>query len=179
MDYSHLLEELEQASLFDLYRLHVAIGHQLDDPKRILAIRRQLKPGQEITYFDDRENRLVKATVISLKRTRLLVESCHDGQQWNIPFHFVNLEGVDTDIKPSSRQGLDRNQLKVGDQVGFHDRQNYERYGEIIRLNQKTATLLVDRTTKWRVAYSLLFPIIEGRRGGDSKLIEETIVGRE
>ena len=97
MDYSHLLEELEQASLFDLYRLHVAIGHQLDDPKCIRAIRRQLKPGQEITYFDDRENRLVKATVISLKRTRLLVESCHDLQQWNIPFHSVNLEGVATE----------------------------------------------------------------------------------
>ena len=178
MDYSRILEELAQASLFDLYRLQVAMGHQLDDPRRIQEIKRQLEPGQEITYFDDQANKLVKARVVRLKRTRLLVENKHDHQRWSVPFCSVNLAGVDTDIRsPANQKGLDKSQLKIGDQVGFRDRQNNELYGQVIRLNRKTATVLVGDASKWRVAYSLLFPILDGERAVDRNLIEGTVVG--
>ena len=30
MDYTHLLNELNKATSFDLYRLHVAIGNELE-----------------------------------------------------------------------------------------------------------------------------------------------------
>ena len=123
VDYSRILEELARASLFDLYRLQVAIGHRLDDPRRIQEIKRQLEPGREITYFDDQANKLVKARVVRLKRTRLLVENKHDHQRWSVPFCSVNLAGVDTDIRsPENHQGRDKSQLKTGDQVGFRDR---------------------------------------------------------
>ena len=71
MDYSRSIEELKQASLFDLYRLQVAISHQLENPQRVQEIKSQLKPDQHITYFDTAENRLVEAKVIKLKRTRI------------------------------------------------------------------------------------------------------------
>ena len=177
MDYSLILEELARASLFDLYRLQIAIGHQLDDPGRIQEIKRQLEPGREIAYFDDRANKLVNARVASLKRTRLLVENTHDHQRWSVPFCSVNLAGVDTDIRsPANQNGLDKSQLKIGDQVGFRDRQNNELYGQVIRLNRKTATVLVGDASKWRVAYSLLFPIVDGERAGGRNLIEGDVV---
>ena len=123
MDYSRILEELARASLFDLYRLRVAMGHQLDDPRRIQEIKRQLEPGQEMSYSDDQANKLVQARVVSLKRTRLLVENKHDHQRWSVPFYSVNLEGVGTDIRSlANQEGLDKSQLKIGDQVGFRDR---------------------------------------------------------
>ncbi len=178
MDYSRILEELARASLFDLYRLQVAMGHQLDDPGRIQEIKRQLEPGREITYFDDRANKLVQARVVSLQRTRLLVENTHDHQRWSVPLCSVNLEGVDTDIRsPANQEGLDKSQLKTGDQVGFRDRQNNELYGQVIRLNRKTATVLAGDDSKWRVAYSLLFPILDSERAGDQNLIEGQVVG--
>jgi transcription termination factor Rho len=178
MDYSRILEELARASLFDLYRLQIAIGHQLDDPRRIQEIKRQLKPGQEIAYFDDQANKLVQAQVVSLKRTRLLVENRDDHQRWSVPFCSVNLAGVDTDIRsPANQHGLDKSQLKIGDQVGFRDRKNNELYGQVIRLNRKTATVLVGDASKWRVAYSLLFPILDGERAVDQNLIEGQVVG--
>jgi hypothetical protein len=74
MDYSEIIKALEAASSYDLYRLQVAIDHLLDEPERLKAIKRRLKPGQAITYFDRGENRLVEAKVIRLKQTRLLVE---------------------------------------------------------------------------------------------------------
>jgi len=66
MDYSRIIEELKQASLFDLYRLRVAISHQLENPQCIQEIRSRLKLGQTITFFDGVENRLIEAKVIKL-----------------------------------------------------------------------------------------------------------------
>lgn len=177
MDYSRIIEESRQASLFDLYRLQVAISHQLENPQRVQEIKSQLKPGQHITYFDTAENRLVEAKVIKLKRTRLLVENKHDKQRWNIAFYCVNLDSVDTDITLSSKMGLDKSQVKVGDRVGFLDRQNNDVYGEVIRLNRKTATILTDDHTNWRVGYGLLYLVIDGERG-HPKLIAGEIINR-
>ncbi|MDJ0702652.1 MAG: hypothetical protein QNJ46_05170 [Leptolyngbyaceae cyanobacterium MO_188.B28] len=161
MDYSTVLAEVNKASLFDLYRLMAAVNQQLDNPERIEAVKRRLKPGQEITYFDAQENRLITATVISLHRTRLLVQNKHDGERWNIRFCAVNLDQAETDIQAiSGKQTFDRSEFKVGDRVGFYDRQNQERYGKIIRLNQKTVTLDC-QGSKWRVSYSFLFKIID------------------
>lgn len=162
MDYSKIVATLKQASLFDLYRLRVAINQLLDDPQRIDQIRSRLKPGQTITYFEPAENRLVEATVIKLKRKRVLVENTDDQQRWIIPMYWVNLDEVNTDITLPSKKGLDRSQLKVGDIVGFQDNQNNDLSGKVIRLNQKTVTIRTDTGAKWRVGYAWLYPVIDG-----------------
>ncbi len=53
MNYSDILKSLQQASSFDLYRLKVAISHQLELPDRIRAIREQLHVGQEVEIFNE------------------------------------------------------------------------------------------------------------------------------
>jgi hypothetical protein len=175
MDYSGIVEALKQATLFDLYRLSVAINHLLDDPPRIARVRKRLKPGQTINYFEPAENRLIEARVIKLKRTRSLIENTHDRQQWTIPMYWVNLDEVNTDITLPSRKGLDRSQLKVGDIVGFQDNQNNDVYGKVIRLNQKTATIKTDAGAKWRVGYEWLYFVLDGERKSPH-LIEDQIV---
>ena len=165
MDYSKIMEELKQASLFDLYRLSAAITHQLEDPKRINEIKMHLRNGQIISYFDYTENREVKAKVIRLKRTRLLVETVGDKGRWDIPFYWINLDRVDTGFGTSSaRKGMEKSQLKVGDMVGFQDKQNNDVYGEVIRLNPKTATIVTNTNAKWRVGYGLLYLVIDGEQ---------------
>jgi hypothetical protein len=181
MDYSKTLEDLKQASLFDLYRLSVAINQLLEDPRRLFEIKKRLSSGQKISYFDDTENKLIKAKVIKLMRTRLLVENIDDQQRWEIPLYYVNLDKVNTDIIGSSKMGLDKSQLKVGDWVSFQDRQNNDVHGKIIRLNQKTATIKTNTNTEWRVGYEWLYIVInveqgipqpiEGRIIGEKKII--------
>ena len=136
----------------------------LGDPKRLKEIRAQLRPEQEITYFDPTENRDIAAKVIKLGRTRLLVEHLDNQVRWEIPLYFINLNQVNTDIKLSSsnKRGLDRIELKIGDEVGFQDDQNNDLYGEVIRLNPKTVTVIVNGRKKWRVPYSLLHAVIRG-----------------
>jgi hypothetical protein len=165
MDYSKIIEALKQASLFDLYRLSVAINHQLENPQRVAEIRKRLKPGQLIRYFDPTENRLIEANLIELRRTQLLVENTYDRQRWTIPVYWVNLDEVNTDINVSPKTRLDKSQLSVGDIVGFPDKQNNDVHGEVIRLNQKSATIRTNVNTEWRVGYQWLYLVIEGEPG--------------
>ena len=177
MNYSEILEELNNASLFELYRLQQAIRRSLEDPARIREIKDSLKVGQEIEYFDAEENRLVEARIVELKRTRALVKNRHDGALWNIPFYHINLDHADVGISGSTGQ-LDRNSLKVGDKVAFKDRKGSELFGEVIKLNPKTAGVLVG-ATRWKVSYRLLSSIIEGELGSETNVLEGQLLARE
>jgi hypothetical protein len=181
LNYTQLIGELEQASLFDLYRLRVGISKMLDQPARIKAIKKRLRLDMEITYFDQTENRLIPATVEEFQRTKLLVRNISDGIIWKIPFYMVNIDAVDTDIHADQGK-VDRNTLKVGETVGYHDRQQREQYGKIIRINPKTVTLhLINSGAEWRVPYSLLFKVVDGEGGQvqDTGLIEGEVITDE
>ncbi len=171
LDYQRVITEVAPASLFELYTLRAAISRLLDDPERIEQVRARLRPGMRVRYFDEAEYRLVEATVIELKRTRLLVENVHDQQRWSILFSAVSLDAGDVAPPPDSpRPAPGPFSWKVGDQVGFRDRQNREVYGRILSLNPKTATVLTSSGQRWRVAYSYLFPVIDAATAGDEPL---------
>ena len=136
-----------------------------------------MKFGQFIEWSNVDKNRLIKPPTLKLKRTRLLVKNRDDGKQWNIGYYTVNLDHADIAISnPTGR--LDRNSLKIGDKVAFKDSKGHEHFGEVIKLNPKTAGVLVD-TTRWKVGYGWLSLIIEGEVGRDMNLIEGEVLDRE
>jgi len=180
MDYSRVMSELDDASLFDLYRLNAAISKELDDPKRIEEVKRLIKEGDTISYFDKSENRLIQADVIEFKRTRVLVKNKHDMKRWNIPFYMVNVEDVATDITyPTTTKGMNRNEIRIGDLVGFRSKSNKNVRGKVMRMNPKTVTVFVEPNQKWRVSYSMLYPIIDGEKADEHKFIEGVVIERE
>jgi len=181
MDMTAIYEALEDASLFELYRLQTAIGLRLDDPKKINEIKRRLRPGQKVTYFSGDENRLIEAEVIEIRRTRLSVRDLHDGKKWNLPFYYINIDDIDTELRTASpKEGIPKTHLKIGDQVGFRDHENNRVVGQVIRLNQKTASILVNGQTKWRVGYSFLYPVMDGTPShGGPYLLEAEVLSRD
>jgi hypothetical protein len=160
MNYSEIVKALNHATGFDLYRLYVAIGNMLDDPKRITEVKRRLHAGDEVEYLEASENRIVKARLIKFQRTRVLVENLNDKARWSIPYCALNIYSADTTITENVKEGLGKNEASVGDYVGFFDREGKERYGQVMRLNQKTVTLDC-QGSKWRVAYSFLFKVVD------------------
>ena len=54
-----------------------------------------------------------------------------------------------------------RNEVAIGDVVGFLDRDLQQRSGQILRLNDKTVTLMCGKQ-QWRVAYALLHRVVDG-----------------
>ena len=166
MDYSSLLDALGKASLFDLWRLKAAITRTLEDPQKNEAVRANLRVGQYIGYFDFTENREILGQVIEIKRTRALIRHDHDQKLWNIPFYMLNVQGADTDTHFSRvHQKVNRDLLRVGDAVGFRSRTNREVYGVVTQLNRKTATVKLTTGEQWRVAYGLLFYVLDAQAG--------------
>ncbi len=175
MDNLKIVEALEGASLFELYRFKVMLNKMLEDPKRLHELRMKLKLNQEITYFDDVTNQEILASIVKIGRTHVLVRNHHDGRGWQLPFYMINDSGMVKEFSPPTAK-VDRLTLKVGAQVGFVNKSGKSLYGVVKKLNQKTATIIVSEGGRWRVSYSYLFYVIEGNTTPSLKLVEETVL---
>ena len=78
MNYSEVIDALNNATGFDLFRIKTAIEQMLDAPKRIAELKNNLTVGQEIEYFEPDENRIIKASVTKFNRTRVSVKNIVD-----------------------------------------------------------------------------------------------------
>jgi len=160
MNFSDVLKALNQASAFELYRMRAAIDRVLDEPRWVQAIHARLQIGLAIEYFDAQANTLRRGKVLELRRKQAVILDQDDGRRWLIAYAAINLDGTDVQIREQPRQGLGRNEVAIGDAVGFVDRNQQQRSGRIIRLNDKTVTLLCGQQ-QWRVAYAYLHRVMD------------------
>jgi len=165
VNYDLVLSELQQASSFELFRLQAAISTLLDDPDRLKAIKQQLRPGMDISYFHEQENRLKPAKLLEVRKTRAAIQDYTTNKRWSIPLYQINLENAETNLTPQ-REGVDRLSLRIDDRVGFRGKDNEEQFGTVIKLNPKRAKIKVGDTL-WSVPYAMLFSIIDGEQGAD------------
>lgn len=161
MNFSDVLNALNQASSFELFRMRAAISVALDEPARQQAIQANLRVGQQVDYFDERANAQRSGTLLELRRKTAVIRDRDDGRRWLIDYASINLDGVAVHIRQPAPRGLHRNELAVGDRVGYLDRDGQQRSGTVLRLNDKTASLQV-ADQQWRVAYSLLHHVMDG-----------------
>ncbi len=160
MNFSDVIKSLNQASAFELYRMRAAIDRVLDDPKWLQAIQARIQVGQEVSYFSVKTNTLKRARVIELRRKQVILRDLDDAESWIIDYAALNLDGADVQIREHKSQGLGRNEIAIGETVGFLDRDQQQRTGKVIRLNDKTVTLQCGQS-QWRVAYSYLHRVVD------------------
>lgn len=160
MNFSEVFQTLNQASAFDLFRLRAAIDRALDEPRWLQAIQTRLKVGQPVQFFDLRANKLKRGQVLEMRRKELVVLDLEDNLRWVLSYAAINLDGADVQIREQKPQGLGRNEVALGDMVGFVGRDQQQRTGKVIRLNDKTVTLQCAQT-QWRVAYSFLHRVVD------------------
>lgn len=161
MNFSEVMKALNNASSFELFRIRAAVCVALDEPARLEAIRRQLQLGQMIEYFDPRANAPCYAKVLELRRKVVLALNRDDGRRWLIDYASINLAGADVRIQQTKPRGLGRNEISVGEMLGFISRDGVQCSGRVVRLNDKTATLQTGNQ-QWRVGYVFLHRIMEG-----------------
>ncbi len=164
MNFSAILDALNHASAFELYRLRFAIDRKLDDPAWAIAVPSRLHVGQEIEYFSPRENLVQRARIDEFRRKQVAVTDLPDGKRWLIEYNAINVDGMDVGIREQTRKGLGRNEVRVGDTLGFLDRDGHERSGVVLRLNDKTVGMQVG-SQQWRVAYQLLHRVVDAIPG--------------
>jgi len=169
MNFSETITALNSASAFELFRLRAAIDRVLDQPGWMDAVRSRLRVGQTIQYFDPAANRAQQGQVLELRRKQAVVLDLATQKRWLISYAAVNLDGADVEIREKPRRGLGRNEVAIGDVVGFMDREHQQRSGQILRLNDKTVTLMCGRQ-QWRVAYGLLHRVVDGSAASGESL---------
>ncbi|MFZ4538578.1 hypothetical protein [Propionivibrio sp.] len=169
MNFSDVLKALNQASAFELYRMRAAIDRVLDEPRWLLAIQSRLQIGQSVEYFHANANSLRRGQVLELRRKQAVILDKDDGKRWLISYAAINMDGADVQIREQPKQGLGRNEVVVGEMVGFLDRNQQQRSGRVVRLNDKTVTLLCGQQ-QWRVDYAYLHRVV------DSDVIEHGLL---
>jgi len=155
MDYSSIIKELDEASLFDIFRLSCALNQELSNEKRINEIKSQLVVGQTISWFNSQSNKEEKAEVLRCNKSRVLVDNFSDNQKWNVYYSAINMQSVEVDIKLNQKVGLRKMEISLGDIVAFLDNYNETIYGQVVKLNPKTARINVGQHS-WSVSYNLL-----------------------
>lgn len=160
MNFSNVIQTLNQASAFELYRMRAAIDRVLDAPDWLQAVQARLKVGQVVQYFDPQANTLRRGQVLEMRRKQAVVLDLDDARRWIISYAAINLDGADVQIREHKPQGLGRNEVAIGEVLGFMDRDQQQRTGRVIRLNDKTVTLQCDKG-QWRVAYQFLHRVLE------------------
>jgi hypothetical protein len=164
MNFSAILEALNHASAFELFRLRVAIHRKLEDPRWIEAIRWRLRIGQEIEYFSSLNNAVRRARFMEFRRKQVDILDIADSRRWLIDFCTINVDGLDVQVREQVTRGLGRNEVAVGQTLGYVDREGSERSGVVLRLNDKTVTMQVG-DQQWRVAYQFLHHVVDGAQG--------------
>lgn len=165
INFSEIVNKLEQASLFELSRLQSAISIMLEDPIKLDKIRAYLKPGMSVSYFDSEENRLVPVQIIEVRRTKASVIRSDNNQRWSIYLENLNLENIDVDLIPENNNvgSLNKGNLKVGDSVGWNSYKNgCEMFGVVVKLNPKRAVVKIADGGEWTIPYPMLFPVLDG-----------------
>jgi hypothetical protein len=164
--YDQLTAFLKGASAFEIYRISVALKHELDNPKRLAHINKKISLGDTVEYFEARTQTFIKAAVVRKNPKSVVV--FHDEQQWKIPLYMLKIDSRDF-VFEEKEKGLNKNNLKIGSLVGFHHHEHVIT-GAIQRLNQKTVTIITPTQKQWRVSYSLLHQIIDGESVEESPL---------
>lgn len=163
-----LLEVLGRASSLELFQLNAVIERMLADPKRALAVRKDLHLGQQVRFMDWRDGSMRAGTVVELKDKQLTIHEAGTRSSWALPYAAVEppRDGASTiqaDPKPAPATApkATRNDFRCGEKVAFEDKYLNTVVGTIVRINQRTATVDPGDGTTWRVAFGLLRAVVD------------------
>lgn len=166
-----LHDSIKNLSLYEMNRLLLVLWDELEDPKRIQDVKDRFKVGDRLEWFNPKTNKVCFGIVT--KKNRKLVEIINeaDRHRWTLPYRAFNLSNKSVEFSPNDNNKLTRQSCSIGEHVGFNANGN-SYYGEIVKLNQKTAGINTTCGGKWRVPYSDLVKVFDTELAKDSLLIE-------
>jgi hypothetical protein len=162
MNEARFLDALNNANSLELFRLSTVIDRLLADPKRIIAIRKDLRLGQTVRFFDFQLGDLTDGCIIAMGARQVTIQALRSRRAWKLPYAAIETPktaGSDPAPKPSPKMvAPGREDFRRGERVSFEDRYLQSHVGLIVRINQLTATVESDDKS-WRVPFALLRPV--------------------
>lgn len=165
---ARVLEALQQASSLELYQLSTVIERLLADPRRIIAVRKDLHLGQTVRFVDWRDGSLREGKVVAMRDTQVTLHELRERREWKLPYAAIEPPQPDpaappqaAEPEPPAAPRPTRNDFRCGEKVAFEDKYLQTVVGTIVRINSRTATIDPGDGTQWRVGFSLLRHVLD------------------
>ena len=138
------------------------------DPRRIVQGRSQLHMGQSVRYWEWGDSKLRPAPIVAMKDRQVTLLDEQNQHRITV-LHAAIVPNEEQAAAPTPAQSSPANapplkpppemrrkeDFQVGQRVGFADQSLKRHVGEVVRLNQRTATVHCEGRA-WRVAFALL-----------------------
>ena len=135
-----ILDALRLASSADLYRLHLTVARLLDDPKRIIEIRRHLNLGLVVGYIaDDIHATQRQGQIVELKTTQAVLIDSATHRRLTLPYAALLIDGLPRradETPPPAPPAARRDDFRPGDTVSFTDQHLQQRIGTIMNADR-------------------------------------------
>ena len=161
-----LLYALGRASSLELFQLSTLVERMLADPRRILAVRKDMHLGQSVRFLDWRDGQMRTGKVAALKDTQVTIHEDGTRREWKLPYAAVEPPApgapkpqASSEPPPAPRPA--RNDFRCGEKVSFEDKYLTTVVGTIVRINQRTATIDPGDGNTWRVGFALLRHVVD------------------
>ena len=165
---ARVLEALQQASSLELYQLSTVIERLLADPRRILAVRKDLHLGQTVRFMDWRDGSLREGKVVAMRDTQVTLHELRERREWKLPYAAIEPPQPDPAVPPQAAEPEPpqapqptRDDFRRGEKVAFEDKYLQTVVGTIVRINSRTATIDPGDGTHWRVGFALLRHVVD------------------
>ena len=163
-----VLDALQHASSLELFQLSTLIERLLADPRRIIAVRKDMNLGQTVRFVDWRDGSLREGKVVAMRDTQVTLQDLRERKEWKLPYAAIEPPLPDPATRPQAvapeppaAPRPTRNDFRCGEKVAFEDKYLQTVVGTIVRINSRTATIDPGDGTQWRVGFGLLRHILD------------------
>jgi len=163
-----VLDALQNASSLELFQLSTLIERLLADPRRIIAVRKDMHLGQTVRFVDWRDGSLRQGKVVAMRETQVTLQDLQERKEWKLPYAAIEPPQPDPAAhpqavapEPPAAPRPTRNDFRCGEKVAFEDKYLQTVVGTIVRINSRTATIDPGDGIHWRVGFALLRHVLD------------------
>ena len=163
-----VLDALQNASSLELFQLSTLIERLLADPRRIIAVRKDMNLGQTVRFVDWRDGSLREGKVVAMRDTQVTLQDLRERKEWKLPYAAIEPPLPDPATRPQAvapeppaAPRPTRHDFRCGEKVACEDKYLQTVVGTIVRINSRTATIDPGDGTQWRVGFGLLRHILD------------------
>lgn len=90
-----VLDALQNASSLELFQLSTLIERLLADPRRIIAVRKDMHLGQTVRFVDWRDGSLREGKVVAMREAQVTLQDLQERNEWKLPYAAIELPQPD------------------------------------------------------------------------------------
>src|SRR5690554_4479264 len=97
-----VLDALQNASSLELFQLSTLIERLLADPRRIIAVRKDMHLGQTVRFVDWRDGSLRQGKVVAMRETQVTLQDLQERKEWKLPYAAIEPPHPDPAAPPQA-----------------------------------------------------------------------------